>query len=215
VALASAVEAARRAASLAFCFRGRVGFGIVPAVEYLFREKSSRFVGQYIFFPSRDAKCGGGGLRLVGGSGDGEVIFNDTPKLPKNLDDHRLVLSREEGLNTELIPSKSLYSSLLVRISTASHHSSLTGTSSLQLRQPATASSAVSRYLEFSMASQIVREPFPARTKVASATINGINTNASSVAFADKIVLTISQNGRLAHWVRVTYLVRIFPLRLY
>jgi proteasome assembly chaperone 3 len=52
------------------------------------------------------------------------------------------------------------------------------------------------------MANQITRDPFPARTKSASGAVNGVHTNVTSVAFADKIVLSISQDGRLAHWVR-------------
>jgi proteasome assembly chaperone 3 len=47
----------------------------------------------------------------------------------------------------------------------------------------------------------ITPEAFPAKTKTASGTINGAQTEAMSVAFADKIVITISQGGKLAHWV--------------
>ena len=44
-------------------------------------------------------------------------------------------------------------------------------------------------------------EPYPAKTKTASGPINGVPTDAMSVSFADKIVITVSQGGRLAHWV--------------
>ncbi|KAF2203006.1 hypothetical protein GQ43DRAFT_367820 [Delitschia confertaspora ATCC 74209] len=45
--------------------------------------------------------------------------------------------------------------------------------------------------------------PFPAATKTASANIAGIETAATTISFADKILITISQNGRLAQWVHV------------
>ncbi|KAF2855012.1 hypothetical protein T440DRAFT_464324 [Plenodomus tracheiphilus IPT5] len=45
--------------------------------------------------------------------------------------------------------------------------------------------------------------PYPARTKTASAAIQGIETTVTSVDFADKIVITVTQQGRLAHWVHV------------
>ncbi|KAF2640729.1 hypothetical protein P280DRAFT_498575 [Massarina eburnea CBS 473.64] len=45
--------------------------------------------------------------------------------------------------------------------------------------------------------------PFPAGTRTASALINNIETTASTTSFADKILVTVTQNGRLAHWVHV------------
>ena len=47
----------------------------------------------------------------------------------------------------------------------------------------------------------LVTEPFPARTKTAAAEVNGIHTEVMSVSFADKILITITQGGRLAQWV--------------
>ena len=44
-------------------------------------------------------------------------------------------------------------------------------------------------------------EPYPAKTKTVSGPINGVPTDVMSVSFADKIVITVSQGGRLAHWV--------------
>ncbi|KAH9867595.1 hypothetical protein IAQ61_008189 [Plenodomus lingam] len=44
---------------------------------------------------------------------------------------------------------------------------------------------------------------YPARTKTASATIQGMETTVTSVDFVDKILITVTQNGRLAHWVHV------------
>jgi len=45
--------------------------------------------------------------------------------------------------------------------------------------------------------------PFPAPSKSSSGAINGKMTSVMSIAFADKIVITISQAGKLAHWVHV------------
>jgi len=42
--------------------------------------------------------------------------------------------------------------------------------------------------------------PFPASTKQAAGLINGIQTDVSSLYFADKIMITISQGGRLSQW---------------
>lgn len=44
-------------------------------------------------------------------------------------------------------------------------------------------------------------EPFPASSKEAIGTVNGIETEVSCINFADKILLTISQDGRLSQWV--------------
>ncbi|OAL55511.1 hypothetical protein IQ07DRAFT_639186 [Pyrenochaeta sp. DS3sAY3a] len=49
----------------------------------------------------------------------------------------------------------------------------------------------------------ITPTPYPARTRTASSTIKGLETIATAVNFADKILVTITQNGRLAHWVHV------------
>jgi len=43
--------------------------------------------------------------------------------------------------------------------------------------------------------------PFPAASKHASALVNSIHTEASSTYFSDKILITISQAGRLSQWV--------------
>ncbi|KAL1607234.1 hypothetical protein SLS59_002196 [Nothophoma quercina] len=45
--------------------------------------------------------------------------------------------------------------------------------------------------------------PFPARSKSASSSIKGLETVATSMLFADKILITVTQQGRLAHWVHV------------
>lgn len=43
--------------------------------------------------------------------------------------------------------------------------------------------------------------PFPATTKRTAGEIKGVLTDVMTVGFADKIVVTIVQNGRLAQWV--------------
>jgi proteasome assembly chaperone 3 len=42
---------------------------------------------------------------------------------------------------------------------------------------------------------------FPAPSKQAAGLVNGTPTDVSSVYFADKILITISQEGRLSQWV--------------
>ncbi|KAK5077034.1 hypothetical protein LTR51_002721 [Lithohypha guttulata] len=48
--------------------------------------------------------------------------------------------------------------------------------------------------------------PYPAQTRQASATINDTLTNITSMSFSDKIMITITQNGRLGQWVSVPLL---------
>lgn len=43
--------------------------------------------------------------------------------------------------------------------------------------------------------------PFPAPTKQVAGMINGVKTDVMVMNFSDKIMVTISQEGRLAHWV--------------
>ena len=42
--------------------------------------------------------------------------------------------------------------------------------------------------------------PFPAPTKQVAAEINGVKTDVMYMSFADKIMITIAQNGRLGQW---------------
>ncbi|KAH8682954.1 hypothetical protein BGZ60DRAFT_427430 [Tricladium varicosporioides] len=44
---------------------------------------------------------------------------------------------------------------------------------------------------------------FPAVAKHVGGLVNGVQTDLSSVYFADKILVTISQGGRLAQWIQV------------
>lgn len=54
------------------------------------------------------------------------------------------------------------------------------------------------------MATTGVREePFPAPSRQAKGQVNGIPTEVSCTNFADKILITISQDGRLAQWVSI------------
>ncbi|KAF4931268.1 hypothetical protein CGCVW01_v000496 [Colletotrichum viniferum] len=49
----------------------------------------------------------------------------------------------------------------------------------------------------------IREEPFPARSKQETGTVNGVPTEVSSMAFSDKIMITISQEGKLSQWIQV------------
>jgi len=44
-------------------------------------------------------------------------------------------------------------------------------------------------------------EPFPASSKQVTGTVNSIQTEVARMNFSDKILITISQGGRLAQWV--------------
>lgn len=43
--------------------------------------------------------------------------------------------------------------------------------------------------------------PFPATTKRVTGTVKGVNTAVATVSFASTILITISQNDRVSHWV--------------
>jgi proteasome assembly chaperone 3 len=45
--------------------------------------------------------------------------------------------------------------------------------------------------------------PFPASTKTSSGIVKDILTTVTCTSFSDKILLTVSQAGKLAHWVHV------------
>ena len=45
--------------------------------------------------------------------------------------------------------------------------------------------------------------PFPAATKQVAGVVDGVKTDVMVMNFSDKIMVTISQEGRLAHWVRL------------
>ncbi|KAJ4250768.1 hypothetical protein NW757_006969 [Fusarium falciforme] len=49
-----------------------------------------------------------------------------------------------------------------------------------------------------------VREDsFPSRSRETSGLVNGVATEVTSTNFSDKILLTISQEGRLSQWIQV------------
>lgn len=47
----------------------------------------------------------------------------------------------------------------------------------------------------------VENSPFPAPTRQAAGLVRGIHTDVSSIYFADKIMIRISQGGRLSQWV--------------
>ncbi|KAI9813768.1 MAG: hypothetical protein M1827_003558 [Pycnora praestabilis] len=49
----------------------------------------------------------------------------------------------------------------------------------------------------------VVPAPFPAATKQAANMVNGVKTEVMSISFSDKIMVTITQGGRLAQWIHV------------
>lgn len=48
--------------------------------------------------------------------------------------------------------------------------------------------------------------PYPAQTRQATATINAVPTHITSISFTDKIMITITQNGKLGQWLTVPLL---------
>lgn len=44
--------------------------------------------------------------------------------------------------------------------------------------------------------------PFPASTKQVAGHVEGVKTEVMVINFSDKIMLTVTQEGRLSHWVR-------------
>ena len=50
---------------------------------------------------------------------------------------------------------------------------------------------------------ETLKLPFPASTKQAAGIVSGVLTDVMSVSFCDKILVIISQKGRLSHWVSI------------
>ncbi|KEF61470.1 uncharacterized protein A1O9_03036 [Exophiala aquamarina CBS 119918] len=48
--------------------------------------------------------------------------------------------------------------------------------------------------------------PFPASTRQVVGEVNGVKTDVMSISFADKIMITVTQDGRLAQWITVPLL---------
>lgn len=47
----------------------------------------------------------------------------------------------------------------------------------------------------------IQETPFPTHSKTVAGLVGGAETDISTLAFSDKILITISQGGRLSQWV--------------
>lgn len=47
----------------------------------------------------------------------------------------------------------------------------------------------------------VKEDAYPAKTQTAAGVVNGIATEVSSASFSDRILVTISQEGRLSQWV--------------
>lgn len=52
--------------------------------------------------------------------------------------------------------------------------------------------------------SSVLNAKFPALSKQATGLFNGVVTEVTSMTFADKILVTISQGGRLSQWVWIS-----------
>ncbi|KAJ2990918.1 hypothetical protein NUW58_g2725 [Xylaria curta] len=50
---------------------------------------------------------------------------------------------------------------------------------------------------------QVIEEPFPAASNCATGQIDGVPTEATVLFFADRILLTLCQEGRLSQWIQV------------
>ena len=60
----------------------------------------------------------------------------------------------------------------------------------------------LAHFINDSMDDPAIRaEPYPAGTKRTAGAVDGVHTDVMVVSFADKIVITITQEGRLAQWV--------------
>lgn len=72
------------------------------------------------------------------------------------------------------------------------------------ISQPIMATSTISNGLAgMQIGGGIEPSPFPAKTKQVAGLVNGVETDLTSMYFADKILITISQGGRLAQWVYI------------
>lgn len=61
----------------------------------------------------------------------------------------------------------------------------------------------------------VEKSSFPAATKHAAGLVNGKQTDVSSIYFSDKILITISQEGRLSQWVCFSIPLRILLIQYY
>ncbi|KAH6654969.1 hypothetical protein BKA67DRAFT_656939 [Truncatella angustata] len=51
---------------------------------------------------------------------------------------------------------------------------------------------------------EVKEDPFPASTRHAVGLVDGVETQASSTFFSDRIMVTLSQEGRLSQWIQVS-----------
>ena len=58
-------------------------------------------------------------------------------------------------------------------------------------------------YVPLDMDESTVTVPFPAPTKQVAGDINGVKTDVMYISFADKLMITITQNGKLSQWASV------------
>lgn len=49
----------------------------------------------------------------------------------------------------------------------------------------------------------VKEDPYPAKSQTTSGVVGGIATEVSSTSYSDRILVTISQEGRLSQWVQV------------
>ncbi|GAM39812.1 hypothetical protein TCE0_034r11660 [Talaromyces pinophilus] len=57
--------------------------------------------------------------------------------------------------------------------------------------------------IDLNSLNEVLNLPFPAQTKQVAGKINGVLTDVLSMGFSDRILVTVSQEGRLAHWLHV------------
>ena len=63
------------------------------------------------------------------------------------------------------------------------------------------AAQALDKAFDMNQMRELMHHPFPASTKQAAGLVGGIPTDVMCVSFSDKILITITQKGRLAQWV--------------
>ncbi|PYI10786.1 hypothetical protein BO78DRAFT_304771 [Aspergillus sclerotiicarbonarius CBS 121057] len=61
----------------------------------------------------------------------------------------------------------------------------------------------MSEPFDFNLLQEPLNLPFPAVTKQVVGVIQGIQTNVTLIKFSDRILITVSQKGRLGHWLHV------------
>lgn len=65
---------------------------------------------------------------------------------------------------------------------------------------------------DMDVSSQVVEQPFPAQSKSTIGPIDDIPTEASVLYFSDKILVTLSQEGRLSQWVTLHIITKLKSL---